>query len=355
MRGAVAMAFVLALVPVVADAAAGGADDAPEDRTVTPKSPPHHTESGFFNPGYAPPEFSPLTVGLPFMLRRVVGSLVPRAARAPLRVIWDRGSDTDASRSPATLTWVGHSTLLVSLAGVTFLTDPIWSNTASPFPFGPRRYVEPPMSLEELPHVDFVVVSHNHYDHMDINSLKALSRAGSRIFVPLANAHILKAAGIEAVAELDWWDSATVGNVTVHCVPARHWSRRTVLDRNRSLWSGWVVSGAGKRFYFAGDTAAFAGFAEIGRRLGPFDMAALPIGAYSPPEMMAASHLTPEEAVDAAVALRTRRSVAVHFGTFDLSDEPLDEPPRRFLAASVAAARGSQRDWVLAIGETRSW
>jgi N-acyl-phosphatidylethanolamine-hydrolysing phospholipase D len=200
-----------------------------------------------------------------------------------------------------------------------------------------------------------VVVSHNHYDHMDLETLKALAARGTRIFVPLANAAELRAAGIDAVEELDWWERRTVEQVEVHCVPAQHWSRRGLFDEDRALWSGWVVTAEDRRFYFAGDTGMFSGFEEIGERLGPFDLAALPIGAYEPQQMMRPAHLSPEEAVDAAVALRATRSVAIHFGTFDLSDEPVDEPPRRFRAASEAVGRGDAVDWVLSIGETRVW
>jgi len=203
--------------------------------------------------------------------------------------------------------------------------------------------------------VDFVVVSHNHYDHMDLATLRSLSKRGTRFFVPLGNAHILSDAGVGPVEELDWWDARRIGQVEVHCVPARHWSRRGATDFNKSLWSGWVVRAPDRSFYFSGDTGMFSGFADIGERFGPFDLAALPIGAYSPKEMMEPSHLNPEQAVAAAVALRARHTVAVHFGTFDLSDEPLDEPPHRFVDASRKADRGSDLDWVLKVGEMRVW
>ena len=213
----------------------------------------------------------------------------------------------------------------------------------------------PGLEFDALPHVDFALVSHNHYDHMDIETLARLAEKGTQIFVPLGNAALLDAAGLHGAVELDWWDRRDFEGVTIHCVPARHWSRRGLFDGDRSLWSGWVVVAEDRRFYFAGDTGAFGGFAEIGERFGPIDLAAIPIGAYEPRAMMAPAHINPEEAVDALVALAAKRSVAVHYGTFDLSDEPIDEPPRRFLAASTAAGRGVDRDWVLAIGETRLW
>jgi N-acyl-phosphatidylethanolamine-hydrolysing phospholipase D len=317
--------------------------------------PPHHARDGYVNPGY-PWREPPASVALPFFLRRFASSALGYR-RGQLERIANDGAflRENSLGSVPTVTWVGHSTLLVQMEHLTFLTDPIWSQTASPLAVGPRRFVEPGLAVESLPRIDFVVVSHNHYDHMDLETLRRLAVRGTRFLVPLGNARILQSVGIAPVEELDWWEHRTFGGVTIHCVPARHWSRRGLTDLNKALWSGWAVVGSERRFYFAGDTGMFSGFAEIGARLGPFDLAALPIGAYSPTEMMAPSHLDPEQAIEAAAALRAKQSVAVHFGTFDLSDEPLDEPPRRFVAASRGAGRGEERDWVLKIGETKLW
>jgi len=315
----------------------------------------HQRQGTFLNPGY-PWHQPPISVTLPFFLRRFAASLLRTRASSLERVPNDGAMlRQNALSSVPTVTWVGHSTLLVQMGHVSFLTDPIWAGTASPLPFGPRRYVDPGLRIEDLPPIDFVLVSHNHYDHMDLTTLRRLGARGTRFFVPLGNAEILASAGIGPVEELDWWETRIVGSVSVHCVPARHWSRRGAGDLNKSLWSGWVVVASDRRFYFAGDTGMFAGLEEIGERLGPFDLAALPIGAYSPGEMMAPSHLDPEQAVTAAAALRARHTVAIHFGTFDLSDEPLDEPPLRFADASMRAGRGLELDWVLNVGETRFW
>jgi N-acyl-phosphatidylethanolamine-hydrolysing phospholipase D len=319
--------------------------------------PAHHLDDGFHNPGYPPhPASIGLGVGLGFLARRVATTVAgpgedPPGRREPDLAAIARAAETGRP----TVTWIGHSTLLVTMEGVTFLTDPTWSSTASPLPVGPRRFVEPGLAVEDLPVIDFVVVSHNHYDHLDLDSLERLAARGARILVPLANAYLLEGRGIAGVIEMDWWDKVPIGAATEHCVPARHWSRRGLFDRDRSLWSGWVVETSGRRFYFAGDTAAFTGFSEIRRRIGPPDLAAVPIGAYEPAAIMQPSHLNPEEAVAALVELEAGRGLAVHFGTFDLSDEPIDEPPRRFQAASGAAGRGAERDWVLEVGETRSW
>ncbi|MFT4570874.1 MAG: N-acyl-phosphatidylethanolamine-hydrolyzing phospholipase D [Hyphomicrobiaceae bacterium] len=297
-----------------------------------------------------------LGVGLGFMSRRVATTLAGPEGEAPAaRTVDLKAIEAAIADKQATVTWVGHSTLLVTLDGMTFLTDPTWSHTASPLPVGPRRFVDPALDIDDLPPVDFVVVSHNHYDHLDLATLELLAARGTRIFMPLANAYLLEGRGLERITEMDWWDSVEVGNLRVHCVPARHWSRRGLMDRDRSLWSGWVIESNDRRFYFAGDTAEFSGFEEIRRRIGAPDLAAIPIGAYDPPEIMQPSHLNPEEAVAALEQLDANQSLAVHFGTFDLSDEPIDEPPRRFRAASDAAGRGEDRDWIFEVGETRAW
>jgi len=347
LTGSIVLVIVAALV---ADARAGsGPSDVPA----------HHASNGFTNPGLGAHAMPSVAVTLPFFLRRAVGYLNPPTDMVPGRVAND-GSFLrhNAEHSSPSVTWVGHSTLLVQMGGATFLTDPIWSQYASPVPMGPRRLVEPGLALDDLPPIDFVLISHNHYDHMDLPTLAVLAqRSGNTtpFFTPLDNAATLRRHGIERVIEMDWWERHEVAGVTVHCVPARHWSRRGLFDMNASLWSGWAVTSDERRFYFAGDTGMFDGFEQIGERLGPFDLAAVPIGAYLPVEMMAPAHTDPDEAIEAAVAVGARSTVAIHHGTFVLSDERFDEPPRRFVAASERAGRGPERDWVLKIGETRTW
>jgi N-acyl-phosphatidylethanolamine-hydrolysing phospholipase D len=318
---------------------------------------PRDAEERFSNPG-GPLAHGSLGVRLPFFLRRIAGSFRERPG-APERLANDGAFLRENARhSVPTVTWVGHATLLVQMDHVSFLTDPIWSDTASPVSFaGPRRFVPPGLALEELPSIDFVLVSHNHYDHLDLPTLVALAERNpaTRFFVPLANGALLRARGIANVEELDWGESRAHADVRVHCLPARHWSRRGPRDENRALWSSWAVTGPARRFYFAGDTGFFEGFAHIAAALGPFDLAALPIGAYRPVAMMREAHLDPEEAVRAALALRARRALGVHFGTFDLSDEPLEEPPRRFRAAAASSAIGEDGAWLLRIGETREF
>jgi N-acyl-phosphatidylethanolamine-hydrolysing phospholipase D len=284
-----------------------------------------------------------------FLWRRVKASFVPRPGGAPL-VPYEPAALT---RNPS-VSWIGHATLYVRLDELSFLTDPVYSDRASPVTFaGPRRVVPPGIPLEALPGLDFVLLSHDHYDHTDLPTLRRIAKSGVPCVAPAGVGELVRRVGGRAV-ELRWWESTTIGSLRLHCVPARHFSGRGLTDRNRRLWAGWLVEGASRRFYFAGDTAYFPGFEEIGRRLGPIDLAAVPIGAYLPAEIMAPVHLNPEEAARAGSDLGARQVLGMHWGTFDLSDEPLDEPPRRFLAA--AAGHGlAERAFVMRVGETRGF
>jgi N-acyl-phosphatidylethanolamine-hydrolysing phospholipase D len=290
----------------------------------------------------------------PFLLQRIMGRSRTLVG-LPERVEPDVAALHRASSNPS-VTWVGHSTLLVRMGGMNFLTDPTWSDGAGPTRFiKARRYVPPGLEIEDLPRIDFVVVSHNHYDHLDLPTLRRLAddHPEARFLVPLANGELLRKQGIERVIELDWGERYELGNVTIYCLPSQHWSRRGLFDERKALWSSWAVISPDRRFYFGGDTAEFPGFRIIGETLGPFDLAALPIGAYEPQVIMRPHHLDPEQAVQAALDLSARRVLGIHFGTFDLAAEPLDEPPRRFRAAARAADFAHEDAWVLRFGETR--
>jgi N-acyl-phosphatidylethanolamine-hydrolysing phospholipase D len=285
-----------------------------------------------------------------FLLRKAWTSMASRPGAPPV-VAFDPG----ALQHNPSVTWIGHATFLVRMDGVTFLTDPMFSQRASPVSFaGPPRLVEPGVPLDALPKIDFAVVSHDHYDHLDLPTVAALAERGVPFVVPLGVGGLVREAGAE-VTELDWWQSADFDDVRVHCVPAQHFSGRSLTDESRRLWAGFVVAGPTRRFYHAGDTGYFDGFAEIGRRLGPFDLAAIPIGAYAPASIMQFVHMNPEEAVRAAVDARAGIAVGMHYGTFDLTDEPLDEPPRRFHAEATRRALEGTAAWTMAIGETRDW
>ncbi len=298
------------------------------------------------------------SVRFPFIMRRM-GTYFRSAEDAPSRVLNDgKFLRENARHSKPTVTWIGHATLLVQVEHVTFLTDPTWSNRPSPVPvFGPKRFVEPGLAFDDLPEIDFVLISHNHYDHLDLPTLNSLAKRNTEtvFFVPLGNGDLLRGEGITNVQELDWGQTATFKGTTIHCLPSQHWSKRSLTDDRKALWSSWAVTGDERRFYFAGDTGYFPGFEEIGRKLGPFDLAAVPIGAYEPRAMMRESHMNPEEAVRAARDLRAKKALGIHFGTFDLSDEPLAEPPLRFRSAAGDTAFGAVGAWVLRVGETREF
>src|SRR4030095_3338600 len=212
------------------------------------------------------------------------------------------------------VTWIGHATVLLRMAGLTVLTDPQFSERASPLSFaGPKRVVPPVPALNELPHIDAGVVSHNHYDHLDLDSVVRLAgQPGGppTFFVPLGLKEWVERRGIEEVVELGWWDRRDFRGVEIHFVPVQHWSRRTLTDENRTLWGGWVLRHPELSFFFAGDTGYSKDFADIGARFGSFDLAAIPIGAYEPRWFMKIMHMNPAEAAQAHKDVHARQSPA---------------------------------------------
>jgi len=263
-----------------------------------------------------------------------------------------------ANHGAAALTWIGHATFLLQAGGLNILTDPHFTERASPLSIaGPRRVVPPAIALDELPHIDAVVISHNHYDHLDYGSVTKLAKqkgGAPRFFVPLGLKQWFANNGIDNVTELDWWDSHNFAGVNFYCVPVQHWSQRGLTDTNATLWCGWVIEPTALRVFFAGDTGYSRDFADIQQGFGSFDLALLPIGAYEPRWFMKIMHVNPEEAVQIYKDLHARYAAAMHWGTFRLTDERLDEPPRRLAAALDAAAISREHFFVMKHGETRS-
>ncbi|XP_054711170.1 uncharacterized protein LOC129220766 [Uloborus diversus] len=232
------------------------------------------------------------------------------------------------------VTWIGHSTVLVQMHGLNILTDPIFSDRASPSQVvGPKRFRDPPCSIHDLPHINAVVISHNHYDHLDYNTVILLNaRFGTDIrwFVPLGLQSWMQNVGCENVVELDWWEENCVpehSDTFFVFTPAQHWSKRTLGDDNKSLWGSWCVLGPKYRFFFAGDTGYCEVFKQIGKVHGPFDLSAIPIGAYEPRWFMKYQHVNPEEAVQIHMEVRSKKSLAIHWGTFCLANEYYLDPP----------------------------
>lgn len=283
-----------------------------------------------------------------------------------------------AASDVLTATWVGHSTVLLQLGGVTVLTDPVWSRRASPLPLlGPKRRMRAGVPFRQLPPIDLALVSHNHYDHLDARTVRRLRRRAPALpwVTPLGLATWLRERGIRHAWELDWWDQLHVGGATVTAVPARHFSARGLRDRNTTLWCGFVIEADGWRVLFAGDSGMHDEWGALGERLGPFDVVMLPIGAYEPRWFMEPVHMNPEEAVAAYGALRAGAEAArgtrgahpvgkmtatrhppvmlpIHWGTFKLTDEPLDEPPARLRAAWSAADLQPDALWIPRHGDT---
>ena len=267
-----------------------------------------------------------------------------------------------ANRTQPAVTWVGHATLLVQLGGINVLTDPHFSERTSAVQWaGPKRRVPLPMQLTDLPHIDLVVISHNHYDHLDRDTVLALNRqaGGPPLFaVPLGIERWLREEGITNVKAFDWWGQQPLPvapAVSVHFVPAHHWSSRTPTDRNRTLWGGWVVQAPDFSFYFAGDTGYSTDFVEIGRRFPKLDLAAIPVGAYEPRWFMKAQHVNPTEAVQIHQDLGVRQSIGIHWGTFDLTDEPMDAPIGALPAARSAAGVPADAFTLLRHGQTKTF
>ena len=232
--------------------------------------------------------------------------------------------------------WIGHATYLINNGDITILTDPIFSKRASPIGFaGPKRMIPPAMTLDDLPKVDVVVVSHNHYDHLDIWSLKKLYKLNPEtiFLVPAGDRLKLIKAGIENVYEMQWWGAFNLSNTTFHFTPVQHWSKRGLFDRNKSLWGGWFIQSNDLALYHAGDTGYSSDFKTTYERLGAPDYSFIPIGAYDPRWFMKDSHVNPEEAVQIALDLKTPHSFGMHWGTFTLTDEPVLEPPARLKEA----------------------
>ncbi|HET7565378.1 MAG TPA: MBL fold metallo-hydrolase [Gemmatimonadaceae bacterium] len=270
-----------------------------------------------------------------------------------------------ARRDALTATRVGHSTVLMQLGALNVLTDPVWSERASPFTFaGPRRWVAPGVAFDALPPIDLVLISHSHYDHLDDRTVRRLIAAhpDAHWLAPLGVAAWLMRRGARQVTELDWWQEARMGDARIACLPAQHFSGRGLGDRNATLWCGWVVKALDWTMCFAGDTGLHPEFRAIGERYGPFDATLLPIGAYDPRWFMRPVHMDPEEAVQAFLELngstgRVERGhvmVPIHWGTFKLTDESMDEPPRRVRTAWERAGLDDDALWVLRVGETRA-
>lgn len=302
---------------------------------------------------------------LRWMLQRRRARL-PRPPQAPIRGTTPDLGFVHANRTEPAWTWIGHASGLLQIGGANLLFDPVFSRFASPVPFaGPRRHQPPGLQLAELPTIDAVLLTHNHYDHLDVRSVRAVARqAGGapRYLVPRGlgrwfQRNLPRVAGrVPEIDEFAWDDGRVlpVGDgLEVHFLRVQHWSNRTGFDRNASQWGSWAILHPEFRFWFGGDFGYSDEPRQIGARFGAFDAAAIPIGAYEPRWFMRPQHVNPDEAVQAMLDVNAREAVAIHWGTFSLTDEPLDEPPKALAAALAARGLPADRFRVLQHGETR--
>jgi L-ascorbate metabolism protein UlaG (beta-lactamase superfamily) len=287
--------------------------------------------------------------------------MVPRMLLTP-RTRWPRRIPVEPRR-PATLgpddvvvTFVGHATFLIQVAAVNVLIDPVYAERASPVSFaGPRRVRAPGVRFDDLPTISVVLLSHNHYDHCDLGTLRALDRRFDMPLVaPIGNGPLLRSAGMRHVEEIDWWHTATTAPLPITLTPAQHFSARNMFDRNRALWGGFLIEALGRRILFAGDSGYGTHFREIAARLGPVDLALLPIGAYEPRWFMKDIHMSPAEAVQAHLDLAARQSIAMHFGTFQLTPEGIEDPVRELAKALQERGVPAQQFRKAEVGEAVS-
>jgi N-acyl-phosphatidylethanolamine-hydrolysing phospholipase D len=315
---------------------------------------PHHTKNGFRNTTrHGKPDFFDF---LKWRWNRMFKKN-PSSGTHHFPLAQNDPAFLKSNREKTTLTWIGHATVFLQLKGKNILTDPHFSPRASPVQWtGPKRVVAPGLSLKDLPRIDWIVISHDHYDSLDKPTIKNLfRREGGKqtlFFVPLGLKAWFRNLGISRVVEMDWWSQHEENGLKIIEVPVQHWSKRSPFSRNTTLWAGWAIHADDFRFFFSGDTGYAPIFKEIGQKLGPFDLSAIPIGAYEPRWFMRYHHVTPEEALRIHLDIRSKKSVAIHWGTFILTDEPLDEPPKK-LAKALKERRLSEDDFVvLEHGET---
>lgn len=319
------------------------------------RNPIHHTNAGFKNNPFVE---TAAPKGFLFYMRRFWGSVFTPEIPEGHAISSEESLSLLNSVKGDRISWLGHATFLINVSGKTILTDPFLSEFASPVSWaGPRRYVDPGISIENLPQIDIVLISHSHYDHLDEETIEKLGNKNKiHVLVPLGLKSFFTERGYKNVTELDWYESMTVEGIEITSLPSVHDSARSTSDHNKTLWASWGIEGAERKILFIGDTGYSEEiFRDIGNQYGPFDYSILPIGAYEPREVMWMSHVTPEEAVTIGIETNTEILVASHWGTVSsLSDEPPFEPPVRFREAGIKNGFSDNELWVLKVGETRA-
>ena len=315
--------------------------------------PEHHTNDGFRNYPIVPSSTSP---GIRFYLHRIQSTLsLPKVPEGHYLSEKKALQQFQKMNHANTLTWLGQATFLLKIDGKNILTDPLFSEYAGPFSMGPRRFVGPGISIKNLPLIDILIISHNHYDHLDAEAIEALpGKKNIDVFVPLGLKAFFIERGYVRVHELDWYENYSISDLEISALPTVHFSGRGVFDKNKTLWCAWMIHSSSGKYLFMGDTAYSPSlFKNIGDRFQSFDLAMLPIGTYGNRKYGVNNHLNPEEALQAGMDIKAKVFVGMHWGTFELSDEPPWEPPKRFKNAARQFKISPERLWIMKIGETR--
>jgi len=346
------MAFLAAVVLVCgATVACVGAQE-----MTKAGSPKHHlADGGYCNPPGSPPRESTFGDMVSFLFNQMFFVTAPEVPEGFALGPDEVASQLAAAGNPS-VTWLGHAAFIIRIGGKVILTDPYLGENAGPLGLGPKRFVAPAIPAESLPPADVMLISHNHYDHLDAATIDAYPhKAVTQVIVPLGLGPFFTERGYTKVLERDWWQDWSSDGLEITTLPAVHFSGRGLGDRNKTLWASFAIAAGSEKVWFSGDTARGEVFAEIGERFGPFDLALIGIGAYEPRIIMKSSHATPEEAVEIARAVRASKAVGMHWGTVMLTPEDPFEAPDRFRRAADEQGYGAENAWILNIGETRSF
>ncbi|MBW1725017.1 MAG: MBL fold metallo-hydrolase [Deltaproteobacteria bacterium] len=316
-------------------------------------TPKHHTTTGFRN---FPIVEDSSEIGFSFYMHRFISAF--NLPVAPENHILSEESAIalyQKLQDKNTVTWIGQSTMLIKIDGKCILTDPFFSKYASPFPIGPSRYVNPGISPENLPQIDIILISHNHYDHLDEDFIESIPKKENiHVFVPLKLEAFFSKRGYTNVHELDWYESESMHNIEFTALPTVHYSGRGIGDKNDTLWCGWSISNRDGKLFFIGDSAySPVIFKEIGTKFNSFNLAMVTIGTYGNRKYGVNNHTTPEKAVTIGKEIKAKVLLGIHWGTIDLSDEDPWEPPKRFKVSAEKSGFLSEEAWIMKIGETR--
>ncbi len=296
----------------------------------------HIADGGYMNTAK---DFTEDTEILPLLMRYITEKRVDALPKNAIPVIEQTARSLEQlPRDQDTVIRLGHSSIFIQIAGQRWLIDPVFSDRASPFSFaGPKRFHQTPISLSELPEIDGVMISHDHYDHLDKQTIKALANKVNHFVVPLGVDGHLKSWGVstDKITSLDWWESVSVADVTLTATPTQHFSGRGLFDKNQTLWASYVIASPSSKLYFSGDSGYFDGFKEIGERFGPFDLTMVETGAYD--KDWPTIHMSPEQSLQAHIDLKGKQMMPIHNGTFDLAFHSWYEPLERILSLAATA------------------